>query len=156
MNENVEGASTPMDDTPPTGQTEQDLLDAVLRTSPMMEEITDPPPPVEEMSDVDPEELEEVLETAEDESVSEDDVEVEAEEEVEEGEDDASTQEPDVYTLDDLDDFEIAVKIDGEEASVPISELVKGYTTEQSLSKKGRELGEARKALDEEREAKVG
>ena len=49
----------------------------------------------------------------------------------------------------------IKLKIDGEEAEVSFNDLVKGYSTEQSLSKKGRELGEARKALDTEREEKL-
>ena len=37
----------------------------------------------------------------------------------------------------------------------PLVTLLKGYSTEQSLSKKGRELGEARKALDAERDEKL-
>ena len=57
--------------------------------------------------------------------------------------------------MDDLEDFQVMVKIDGEETAVDIQDLVKGYSTEQSLSKKGRELGEARKALDEERAEKL-
>lgn len=152
MNENVEGVSTPTDDAPPAGSTEQELLDAVMRNSPMMDEVIDaPPPPAEDLEEVVPDESEEYEETAEEEAVSEGEEEVLETDEEEVGEDDESTQEPTVYTLDDLDDFEIAVKIDGEEASVPISELVKGYTTEQSLSRKGRELGEARKELEAER-----
>ena len=71
------------------------------------------------------------------------------------GEDDTSTQDS-AYSLDDLDDFSVMVKIDGEEVPVKISELVKGYATDQSLSQKGRELGDARKQLDEERASKLG
>ena len=47
------------------------------------------------------------------------------------------------------------VKIDGEETSVNINDLVKGYTTDQSLSNKGRELSEARKELEAERQEKL-
>ena len=42
-----------------------------------------------------------------------------------------------------------------EDTEVSFGDLVKGYSTEQSLSKKGRELGEARKALDAEKEEKL-
>jgi hypothetical protein len=48
-------------------------------------------------------------------------------------------------------DAKVRVKIDGEEADVSFAELLKGYQTDNSLSKKGRELGEAKKALEEER-----
>ena len=47
------------------------------------------------------------------------------------------------------------VKIDGEETSVNINDLVKGYATDQSLSNKGRELSEARKELEAERQGKL-
>jgi hypothetical protein len=89
--------------------------------------------------DVDESEVEEVEE------------EVETKEEETEAEDDTSTQEADVYTTDDLDlDASVLVKIDGEETAVTFSDLIKGYSTEQHLSNKGRELGDARKQLDEE------
>lgn len=149
--------STQMDDIPAVdnGQSEQDLLDAVMRNSPIMEEADVPLPAEEEMYD-DPDESDEVDPDESEEAVSEDyeeGVEEELEEEV--GGDDASTD-PEVYTADDLDlDAKVAVKVDGEELEVSFSDLLKGYTTEQSLSKKGRELGEARKALETEREEKI-
>ena len=141
------------------GQTEQELLDAVLRNSPIMDEVA-PPLPTEEISEVDPvesdiedpEESEEIV--SEEEEVTE-----EAEEEIE-GEDaveETATQDPEIYTADDLDlDAKVKVKIDGEEAEVSFADLIKGYQTDSHLSKQGRELGEARKALDKEREEKLG
>ena len=141
------------------GQTEQELLDAVMKSSPIMEELA-PPLPTEETSEVDPvesdiedpEESEEIV--SEEEEVTE-----EAEEEVE-GEDaveETATQEPDTYTAEDLDlDAKVKVKIDGEEMDVSFADLIKGYQTDSHLSKQGRELGEARKALDKEREEKLG
>ena len=141
------------------GQTEQELLDAVMKNSPIMDEVA-PPLPTEEISEVDPvesdiedpEESEEIV--SEEEEVTE-----EAEEEVE-GEDaveETATQEPDTYTADDLDlDAKVKVKIDGEETDVSFADLIKGYQTDAHLSKQGRELGEARKALDKEREEKLG
>ena len=152
----IENESLPAsaDDVPAQGPSEQELLDAVMANSPIMDEAAPPPLPAEEEELEVPDEVEEE-ETAETESVSEDDEEV-TEEAEEEGEDDTSTQNPDAYALDELDDFAISVKIDGEETAVNIADLVKGYATEQSLTRKGRELGEARKALDEERAEKLG
>ena len=142
------------------GQTEQDLLDAVMRNSPIIDEIA-PPLPKEEALEADP--AESVEEDPDTEEVVEDEEEgVETEEEYEEGEDvpegeepEGTTQEPEAYSLDELEEFKVIVKIDGEEQSVDIDDLVKGYTTDASLSKKGRELGEARKELEAEREAKL-
>lgn len=149
----------PMDDIQDQGQTEQELLDAVMKNSPIMDEV-DIPLPEEEVSEVDPVESDEEVEDPESEEVvseeTEEEVEESEEEEVEGDAAEAAT-EVDVYTADDLDlDAKLAVKIDGEELEVSFGDLIKGYTTEQSLSKKGRELGEARKALDEERAAKLG
>ena len=156
MNENVNDSSTQMDDQSSTGPTEQEMLDAVMANSPIMEDLEVPLPeehdPDQDSVDTEEDEDEPTSEEAE---IEEDDDEVETEGEEAEGEDDTSTQEPEVYSLDDLDEFQVSVKIDGEETSVSIQDLVKGYATEQSLSNKGRELGEARKQLEEERAAKL-
>ena len=139
-----------------SGQTEQDLLDAVMKNSPIMDEIA-PPLPNEETLEADP--AESVEEDPETEEVEGDYEEVEETEEEEvEGEDapeEGATQDPEAYSLDELEEFQVMIKIDGEETAVDINELVKGYSTDASLSKKGRELGEARKALEEERDAKL-
>ena len=143
-----------MDDVQSSEPTEQSLLDAVMANSPIMEEVGVPLPTEEEVPEV-PEESDE--EDQESEELVSEDEEVEVEEEAgEEGEDDQSTQEPEIYTADDLDlDAQVTVKVDGEEMNVSFGDLIKGYQTDQSLSSKGRELGEARKQLDEEREQKL-
>ena len=154
----VNANSTPTDDAASTGPTEQDLLDAVMRNSPIMDEVAPPLPdegervedPVESAEEVEDPEAEEIVTEETEEEVTEEE-EVEGEDAVEE----TATQEPEAYALDELDDFNIKVKIDGKEEVVNVNDLVKGYSTEQSLSKKGRELGEARKALDEEKAAKL-
>ena len=146
--------STQMDDASVSGASEQELLDAVMRNSPMMEEAAPPLPESDTPPEL-PANIEETEETADVEAVTEDDEEEYTEGEEEQVEDDTSTQETGTYDLDELDEFSINVKIDGEELSVPIEELVKGYTTDASLTRKGRELGEARKALDEERNSKL-
>ena len=146
------------DDVQNSDPTEQDLLDAVMRSSPMMEDMA-PPLPTEEEIVEDPAESDEEVEDPESEEVVSEEIEEEVEEEAAEteGEDDTSTQDPEVYSADDLDlDAKVSVKIDGEDVAISFGDLIKGYSTEQSLSAKGRELGEARKALDEERTAKLG
>ena len=131
------------------GQTEQSLLDAVLNNSDFIE--SEAPLPNEEVPEVDPVESDEVEDPEEsDETVTEEGDEEEVDET--EDEDAEATQETDVFTADDLDlDARVRVKIDGEEMDVSFADLLKGYQTDNSLSKKGRELGEAKKALDEER-----
>jgi FtsZ-binding cell division protein ZapB len=51
---------------------------------------------------------------------------------------------------------QVLVKIDGEEVAVSFSDLIKGYSTEQHLSNKGRELGDARKEMEAEYNDKAG
>ena len=70
-------------------------------------------------------------------------------------EDDTSTEED--SDDDDTDEgevdweFQIPVKIDGEESKVTLEELRKGYQTQQHLSKQGRELGEQKTAFEKEK-----
>lgn len=52
-------------------------------------------------------------------------------------------------------EFEVPVKIDGEELSVSLEEMKKGYSTQKHLSKQGRELGEDRKAFETEKTDKM-
>ena len=150
----IDNESPPSGDVQDQGRTEQELLDAVMSSSPIMETVA-PPLPLEETREVDPVELDE--EDPESEEVVSEDVEEEVDEAVEEvvEADDESTQD-NTYYAEDLDlDAKVSVKIDGEQTEVSFGDLVKGYTTEQSLSKKGRELGEARKALEDERAGKL-
>jgi len=157
MNNN-EMDSTQMDDIPAVGngQTEAELLDAVMRQSPIMDELAEPLPD-EEIPEVDPVESDEDPSESE-EIVSEEEEEVEESEEEAEGEDaaDAATQDTDVFTADDLDlEAKVSVKIDGEEMNVSFGDLIKGYQTDAHLSKKGRELGEAQKAMESERDQQL-
>lgn len=141
------------------GQTEAELLDAVLRGSDFTSELYEEEPlPEEEVPEVDPDESDEIEDPEEsEESVTEDESEEEVDEdevEDDESEEDESTQDTEVYTADDLDlDAMVRVKIDGEEVDVTFEELLKGYQTDASISKKGRELGEARKELEEQKAA---
>ena len=150
--------STQMDDSVASGgQTEEALLADILRNTEFLS--NEESLPNGQIPEVDTEESNE----DEPEALEEDDTEeVEEEvedEEVDETDEDASqdaTQEVDLYTTDDLDlDAKVAVKVDGEEMEVSFGDLIKGYSTEQHLSKKGRELGEARKQAEEEYQSKL-
>ena len=139
------------------GPSEQELLDAVIRGSELAQAAgVAPPLPdeeeiVEDPVDSDDQDLES------DEIDTDDDVEYDEDDEGNLVEDDTSTQDTEVFTAEDLDlDALVAVKIDGEETNVSFGDLLKGYTTEQSLTKKGRELGEERKKLESERIEKLG
>jgi len=152
-NTEATAGSTLTDDTvAEVGRTEEQLLADIVRNSDFVE-----PLPEEQVPELDPEEA-----VTKDPEVTEESVieEVEEEDKTEEeevtDEDDASTQEAEIYSLDDLNlDAKVAIKIDGEDSEVSFNDLIKGYSTEQHLSKKGRELGEARKGMDEEYQTKV-
>ncbi len=80
-----------------------------------------------------------------------DNIEDEEEEEDESTED--ATQQSESDDLGEIDmDFNVPVKVDGEEFEVTMEELVANYQTKQSQSKKGDELAEQAKVLDETRE----
>jgi hypothetical protein len=73
--------------------------------------------------------------------------------------DEASTEEEDDdsdETAGDIDwDFEVPIKVDGEDLNVSLEEMKKGYSTQKHLSKQGRELGDERKAFETERTEKM-
>ena len=144
------------DDVPSSaGPNEQELLDAVLSNTEFLRD-DDVPLPEEEVEYEDPEATAEEDPDVADAAVSDEESEEDAEEAEDEDGAEAPTQEATVFTVDDLDlDAKVSVKIDGEEMEVSFADLLKGYQTDASLSKKGRELGEARKAIDEERVAKL-
>lgn len=138
-----------------TDRTEEDLLADIVRNSDFVDTLPEEQVPEldpEESDEEDPDESEESVDEDEEEDV-EDDVEDTEEEDADE---ESATDESDVYSVDDLDlDAKVVIKVDGEFTEVAFSDLIKGYSTEQHLSKKGRELGDARKELEEEYETKV-
>ena len=140
-------STLPKDDSIATeSRTEEALLADIVRNSDFVESL-----PNEQVPEVDTAESEEDPESEE--AVETEEVEEESIPEVEndEDEDDESTQESEVIAADDLDlDAKVSVKIDGKDTEVSLGEIVKGYSTEQSLSNKGRELGTARQQLEEE------
>jgi len=149
--------STQLDDSVATGEsrTEEAMLADIIRNTEFLSDEESlpneqvPQLDAEYSDDEDPEESDEADNVDDEEEIEEDEVEAE-------DADDTSTQEADVYTTDDLDlDASVLVKIDGEEVAVTFNDLIKGYSTEQHLSNKGRELGEARKTMEEEYQSKI-
>ena len=157
MNTKVEDTLPDMDDMPTTEPTEQDLLDAVLRQTDFLKDDEVPLPESEDPVEVPEESTEDPDEEEVDEAVSDEEVEEEVEEaEDEDADEESATQDATVFTAEDLDlDAQVVVKIDGEEQTVSFGDLLKGFQTDAHLSKQGRELGEARKAFEEEREQKM-
>ena len=139
------------------GRTEEQLLADIVRNSDFVSNDEESLPE-EQVPELDPEQSEEVETQESEEAVSE---EVEEEVQPEGGEipaEDAAqaATQSEIYTQEDLDlDAKVSVKIDGQETEVSFGDLIKGYSTEQSLSNKGRELGDARKKLDEEYKNKL-
>ena len=157
MDNNTEAQvdSTQQDDSQANvGRTEDQLLADIVKSSPFTQSL-----PEEQVPELDPEESD--SETQESEEPVSEEVEEEVQEEseeapVEDAAEEAATQETEVYSQDDLDlDAKISVKIDGTETEISFGDLIKGYSTEQSLSKKGRELGDARKELEKEYQDKL-
>ena len=138
---------------------EAELLASVLEQSEFVpnEELPPVPDPdqVEEAVEEDTEELEDdIEETEEAEEAEEDDDDVEEESDEDEV---GEPEEAELPTEEEIDwDYSIPVTIDGETQYLSLEEVRKGYATQQHLSNQGRELGEARKAIDEERSTQLG
>tara|TARA_R110000787_G_scaffold94746_3_gene197568 strand:+ start:3870 stop:4973 length:1104 start_codon:yes stop_codon:yes gene_type:complete len=113
--------------------------------------------PNDDESQLDPEDS--VEEGPEDDDTDEDDTdgyEEDAEDDEEYEDEDDSTQDDDLPDEEEVDwDYQVPVKVDGEIEYVSLSELRKGFATDQHLSKKGREVSELEKGLKEEYSAKT-
>jgi len=151
VNTSESGFDNPMDDAIDT------LLDRAVdrgTLSPALDETEE----VESIQEDDEstEELEgEDLDPAEEDAEDVDDDEYDDATEEEDDEDEESTQDEESDEIEDgeLDlEYLIPVKVDGEESEVTIEELIKGYQTNQSQTKKGQELAEQAKQLETEKE----
>jgi len=71
-------------------------------------------------------------------------------------EDDTSTQNSELPTEEDIDwEYQVPVTVDGKTEYVSLEEIRKGYSTDKHLSQKGRELGELKKQIEQERSEKL-
>ena len=142
-------------------KSEAELLASIMQNSEMLqdEEVLPVPTP-DQVEDAVEEDLEEIVEEdeveAEDEEVEGED-EVEEDEEIEEEAEEGEEPEGELPEEDEIDwDYKIPVKIDGEVQHLSLEEVRKGYATQQHLSNQGRELGETRKLIEEERNTRLG
>ena len=136
-----------------TDLTADNLLADIVRNSEFVESLPD-----EQVPELDPEESDDQDPIQSEEADSEDveEVEEEANDDEEEDAAEAATDISEPFAAEDLDlEAKVIVKIDGEDSEVSFGDLIKGYSTEQHLSKKGRELGDARKQMDIDYDTKV-
>ena len=117
--------------------------------------------PEEDESDLDPEDSAEEDDTPDEDAADEDDTDdyeedAPEDEEYEDDDDEDSTQDDDLPSEEEVDwEYSVPVKVDGEIEYVSLGELRKGFATDQHLSKKGREVSELEKSLQEEYEGKT-
>jgi len=156
--------STPQDDVIVNSGDEDAQLNDILRRSPLAQQAGIVPEPVESLPEAEDnpttetEELVEDLapetEVAENEDNAEEEATLESKEEESKSGDDKST-ETETYSVSELEDVMVTHKIDGEDVTLPLSEWIASSATKQHLSKQGRELGEAKKALEDEKSKKL-
>jgi len=162
-NENTT-ASTQSDDAGfYAGQDGQSIDDIPVPMGPMGEALGLTPPeeeslPEEDESVLDPEDSAEENDNPED-TADEDDTEGEEQDASDDDEDEDeedSTQDDELPDEEEVDwDYKVPVKVDGKTEYLPLSELRKGFATDQHLSKKGREVSELEKQLKEEYSTKT-
>jgi len=153
-----------VDDGYTNSESEAKSLDDILRNSPMRnrlglsdeeeslpeEDDSSDPTPDESSEEEVPEENDEESDEVDEEENKEEDSEEDA------GEDDTSTQDTDNPSEEDIDwEYKIPIKVDGKIEYVTLEEVRKGYSTDQHLSQKGRELGELKKQIEVERTEKL-
>jgi hypothetical protein len=151
-----------VDDGYTNSESEAKSLDDILRNSPMRDKLGLPeeslpedddssdPTPDDSSEEEDPEENDEESADVDEEENEEDNSEEDADE------DDTSTQDADMPSEEDIDwEYRIPIKVDGKIEYVTLEEVRKGYSTDQHLSQKGRELGELKKQIEVERTEKL-
>jgi hypothetical protein len=152
-------SSQDFDDGSYSAESQAASLDDIMRNSPVAEllGIKESLPQEDEdvhtqdsESDNDvPEDSDDNKDTDEEDSASETD-------DKEEGKDDTSTPDSDLPTEEDIDwEYKVPVTINGKTEHVTLEEIRKGYSTDQHLSNKGRELGELKKQIEQERTEKL-
>jgi hypothetical protein len=158
----ISRAAFERDDMANSAELEIPSLDDILRNSPAAKLLGLESLPEEDSEDVPTpeqsgEEQEKVPETPDDADNDSDEDKSQTESEEDTVEDDKSTQDTaDLPTEEDIDwEYKVPVTIDGKTEYFTLEELRKGYATDQHLSQKGRELGELKKQVEQERTQKL-
>jgi hypothetical protein len=170
MNLNHLSTSTPaseissesFDDGSNSADLEVKSLDDILRNSPAAEllGLKEESLPQEGEDVPSPDEVSEEEAQEENDTESENDLDEEEEssdsEEEETVEDDTSTQDAELPSEEEIDwEYKVPVTVDGKTEYVTLEEIRKGYSTDKHLSQKGRELGELKKQIEQERTEKL-
>jgi len=155
-----EVSSASFDDGSVSADLEAKSLDDILRNSPAAKMLGLESLPEEDDGVPNPDEVSEEEEAQENDTESENDLDEEEEssdsEEEKADEDDKSTQDSELPTEEDIDwEYKVPVTVDGKTEYVTLEEIRKGYSTDKHLSQKGRELGELKKQLEQERTEKL-
>jgi hypothetical protein len=158
-----EVSSASFDDGSYSADLEAKSLGDILRNSPAAEMLglkNEGSLPEEDSSVPNPDESESEQEAQENSEESENDLNEDEEsndtEEEKADEDDTSTQNSELPTEEDIDwEYKVPVTIDGKTEYKTLEEIRKGYSTDQHLSQKGRELGELKKQVEQERQEKL-
>jgi hypothetical protein len=159
-----EVSSKDFDDGSYSADLEAKSLDDILRNSPAAELLglkdKGESLPEEDLSVPNPDESSEEKEAQENDEESADDLDEEKEskelEEESTDEDDTSTQNSELPSEEDIDwEYKVPVTVDGKTEYVSLEEIRKGYSTDKHLSQKGRELGELKKQVEQERNEKL-
>jgi len=155
-------SSQSFDDGSNSADLEVKSLDDILRNSPAAELLGFNKESLpEEGDDVpSPDEVSEEEAQEENDTESENDLDEEEEssdsEEEDTAEDDTSTRDAELPSEEDIDwEYKVPVTVDGKTEYVTLEEIRKGYSTDKHLSQKGRELGELKKQIDQERTEKL-
>ena len=135
-----------------TGQTDANFEDTLAGIEDLItDDLMVPNKPKPQTEEVKQEEPKTEPEAKPDEESEDDylaDVDADEEEEGDTPEDESETDEKD--ESEEGDDTEVVLKVDGEELTVTMDELKKGYSRQADYTKKTQQLAEERKALEEE------
>jgi hypothetical protein len=134
-------------------------LDDIMKNSPVAKLLGLEGSLPEEDEDVqtqDSESDDNVPEDSEDKNDTDEDDDKSTEEDKEEDTDDTSTPDSELPAEEDIDwEYKVPVTINGKTEHLSLEEIRKGYSTDQHLSSKGRELGELKKQIEQERTEKL-
>ena len=159
----VSRADFERDDMGNSGELNELSFDDILRNSPAAEILglkqQEESLPEEDDDASTPDESEGDAPDTSEESEKEVDEEAESEDSEEDktGEDDQeSTQDAELPSEEDIDwEYKVPVTIDGKTEYLSLEEIRKGYATDKHLSQKGRELGDLKKQVEQERTEKL-
>ena len=152
-------SSTSFDDGSYSAESQAASLDDIMRNSPVAELLGlkgSLPEEDEGVQTQDSESDNDVPDGSDDKNDTDEDDSASKDDDKEESKDDTSTPDSDLPAEEDIDwEYKVPVTINGKTEHISLEEIRKGYSTDQHLSSKGRELGELKKQIEQERTEKL-